>query len=211
MQLSTPSSGPQTPSLSTFATAVLPEPPPPLCPFLPQAQQTTWAPSLWSKQRLFCGGPGPPHHPNSPPNRLWSALPAPFSRLRSAVPCPSLLGLHTPFLLLPPFPPSLSALFSLPIRILNSPRPPPRPPPDPSPRPPGRAVFCSRRLPSSSSSLRVGVPKGSQGLAGPLAHLRGFQRWSQLSGDPRQDATCLPREDSGPQEVHPGHGDKVSC
>lgn len=66
-------------------------------------------------------------------------------------------------------------------------------------------------LPASPSSPRVGVPKASQGLAGPLAHLGGFQRWSQLSGDPRQDATPLPREDSGPQEVHPGHGDKVSC
>ena len=83
MQLSTPSSGPQTPSLSTLATAVLPEPPPPLCPFLPQAQQTTWAPSLWSKQRLFCGGPRSPH---SPPKHLWSALPAPFPCLRPAVP-----------------------------------------------------------------------------------------------------------------------------
>ena len=83
MQLSTPSSGPQTPSLSTLATAVLPEPPPPLCPFLPQAQQTTWAPSLWSKQRLVWGGPRSPH---SPPKHLWSALPAPFPCLRPAVP-----------------------------------------------------------------------------------------------------------------------------
>lgn len=188
MHLSTPSSGPQTPSLSTFATAVLPEPPPPLCPFLPQAQQTTWAPSLRSKQRLFCGGPAPPTPLPIVSGALCQHLSHDSGQLSLAL---LFLAFTPPFFFFLRFLP-LCRLFSLPIRILNSPR---RPPPDPSPRPPWAS--CSLQPPPA---ILIFFPSGwcSQGLPGtcwPTCPLEGLPTVVTVKWRPQ--AGCNPPSPGG--------------